>query len=163
MSEWLKGFIAGITSGLVLAMLWDSFKIRRSARKKGNKLLSIISQEVSSNLEILKSNIDLLRKELDTIFDENNIIHPLKYLHSGFDDLLKMNVPDALKGDTLIKIRSTIPHSNSINEQIKNREAYRNSEHDVSVYYRQIKKFDESLMKGSERLLVLLEELQGLL
>jgi hypothetical protein len=164
MSEWLKGFIAGITSGLVLAMLWDSFKIRRAARKKETKILSAIKEEISHNLNALRSNSELLHKELDTIFDENNVIHPLTPLLSGFEDLLKFNIPDkVVRGDTLVKLRSTIPSVASINEQIKNRESYRTSEHEVTVYYRRIKKFDESLLKVTERLLGSLEELQALL
>ncbi len=164
MSEWLKGFTAGITSGLVLAMLWDNFKIRREARKKENKILSVIKGEISHNLEALKLNKALLDKELDTIFDKNNIIHPMTSLLTDFEDLLKFNIPDKIiSGDTLIKLRSTMPSVASINEQIMNRESYRTSEHDVTVYYRRIKKFDESLLKGTERLLASLEELQPLL
>ena len=164
MSEWLKGFTAGITSGLVLAMLWDNFKIRRAAKKKETKILSAIKGEVSHNLEVLKSNKELLDKELDTIFDENNVIHPMTSLLTGFEDLLKFNTPDkVIRGDTLVKLRSIIPSLVSINEQIKNRESYRISEHEVTVYYRRIKKFDESLLKGTERLFASLEELQPLL
>lgn len=163
MSEWLKGFIAGITSGLVLAMLWDTFKVRRLARQSERKVLSAIKEELSQNLLTLKSNKELLTEELDTIFEENNIIHTLKPLQTGIKDMIKVNMPNAvIKEDTLAKLRHTTHPADSINEQIRNREAYRNSEQDVSIYYRRIKKYDERLLRYTDSLINAIEELQPL-
>lgn len=164
MTEWLKGFIAGITSGLVLAMLWDTFNIRRLARQGEKKILSAIKEELSQNLATLKTNIELLIEELDTIFEENNIIHNIIPLQTNIKDMIKVNIPDAvIKGDTLTKLRHTTHTIDSINEQIRSRETYRNSEQDVSIYYRRIKKFDERILKHSDSLIKSLEELQSLL
>lgn len=162
MDEWLKGFVSGITLGLVLAMLWDTFKVKKHTRRKEKKILSAIKDEISHNLETLRSNKNLIQEELDTIFEENNIIHPLKSLLSGFEDLIRINIPEAIKGDTLVELRHTIQPIDLINEQIMHREEYRNSDQDVSIYYRQIKKFDERLLRHIDSLIASLEELQSL-
>ncbi|MDO8282313.1 MAG: hypothetical protein Q7U10_06775 [Thermodesulfovibrionia bacterium] len=164
MTEWLKGFIAGITSGLVLAMLWDTFNIRRLARQGERKILSAVKEELSHNLATLQANKELLIEELDTIFEENNIIHTLIPLQANIKDMIKVNIPNVvIKVETLTKLRHTTHAVDSINEQIRGRETYRNSEQDVSIYYRHIKKFDERILKNSDSLTKSLEELQSLL
>ncbi len=163
MSEWLGVFIAGIITGLLLAVLWDIFKSRREIVRRDKMTLSAIKEEISHNLVTLKSNKEILKEELDTIFEEHNVIETLTPLHSGFEDLLKVGIPESIKGDTLVKLRHIIHPIDSINRQIASREEYRDSEHEVSVYYRRIKKYDKNIVKGSDRLLAALQELQPLI
>jgi hypothetical protein len=162
-AQWLGVFIVGIITGLLLAVLWDIFKNRRDVKRKEKMTLSAIREEISHNLVTLQSNKDILKEELDTIFEEHNVIETLTPLQSGFEDLLKINVPESIKGDTLIKLRHIFHPIASINKQIASREEYKDSEQEVSVFYRRIKKYDESILKGSDRLLDALQELQPLL
>lgn len=162
--EWYQGFIAGITLGLVLAMLWDSIKTKRQAKAKAKKIFSQIKQELSSNIETLKTNKSLIEKELETIFEENNIISPLRFLQAGSEKLFNHNIPgDVINEEMLITLRDITHMVIAMNEQIRNREEYRNSEHEVTVYYRTIKKLDERLLRHTDTLISSTTELQSML
>jgi len=163
MSEWLGVYVAGLITGLMFAVLWDIFKVRRESRKKEMMILSSIRSEISHNLLTLQSNKELLNEELETIFEENNIINTLTLLQSGFEDLFKIDMPETIKGDTLVKLRHIIHPIDSINQQISIREEYKNSDHDISIHYRQIKKFDDRLLRHSDTLIESLEELKALI
>lgn len=167
MSEWLTGFISGVTAtiiGFIMTMLWDTFKFKRESKEREETVLSAVKEELISNLSILQYNQTLLQKEIEVIDENRSVVAPLSILQTGFWDLVKINLPQKLrKGNILVRIRRLAQLTDQINEKIQSRENYRINNQAMSNYHRRMKLYDETLLESIGILLKSLEELQPLL
>ncbi len=167
MTDWLKGFLAGVIAtiiGFILTMLWDTFKLSRESKKREKTVLSTVKEELINNLSILQYNQTLLQRELELVDDNKRLVAPLNILQSGFWDLVKINLPKKLtKEDTLIKIRTVAQLTDLMNETIRSRENFRIHNMALSGYGSRIKLYDEILLENIGNLLKSLESLQPLL
>jgi len=146
---------------IILFLIILAWREHQREIKTKNGLTSF-KNDLEYNLQILGYNQNIIDEELKMI-EENKfsekpktnklILRPLLPLKIGlWDILLIVTFPDELKNEFLVKIRDIDMQERKINEQIKSRENYKNTNiesHDISST---IKRYDQMLQKNCEEL-----------
>ncbi|MBN1445057.1 MAG: hypothetical protein JW957_02995 [Candidatus Omnitrophica bacterium] len=167
MRDWFKGFLSGIIAVLIgfgLTLYWDISKSNREIKKTHEIILSVVREDLKYNLDALQFNQIILKQELEVIDDHKTVVTPLQFLHDGFWDLVKINLPKKLtRENIIIKIRNVAQFTEQINERIQSREVYRIHNEPMSNYHLKMKLYDQGLLRDIEDLSNMLEELQSLI
>jgi len=132
MTEWEVGFISGVGAtiiGFILTMLWDVYKFRRDITGKETSIMNIVKYEVEENRNASVENSKLLEEENAIISSGSVLVPPLLNMKSGYWGILIANTPRNLLKNTelLEKIQSVAILSGHINEQIKSRQMYKDT------------------------------------
>lgn len=96
MSDWQSGFTSGVTAtliGFVCTILWDIYKYQRDKKGEESNAIHYVSQELSSNLDILAKNKALIEQELEIVKGRKDVINPLSTFKTGYWDLVKVEKP----------------------------------------------------------------------
>ncbi|MCL0091939.1 hypothetical protein M1N59_01600 [Dehalococcoidales bacterium] len=164
MPEWLIGFGSGIIGaiiGFALAMVWDVFKSKRQSKQKAKTIWSAVQLDLMDNRLIIQSNITLLEGELKHIDQRKIVGDALVPLRTGFEELLKVNLPfRELKIELHIPLNmiAIAQLAREINEAIRSRESYRIHNQAMPNYFSILKFLDERLIQSHKKLLELLEK-----
>ncbi len=157
----IRIIIVSLTAVIVILAImgWREY----NKKKTEKKALLAVKNELEYNLQILGHNQDILDKEIELIEDNKFseapkrnklILEPLLPIKTGFWEIIIVNLfPDEIKKSELfVKIRDIDMQANKINEQIKNRQNYKNANieaHDISSM---VKRYDRMLLEDVEKL-----------
>ncbi|MBI5679866.1 MAG: hypothetical protein HZC47_03095 [Methanobacterium sp.] len=147
----------------IIAILTTLGWREHNKKKTERKTLVAVKNELEYNLQILDYNQNILDNEIELIEDNKFsdtpkrnklILEPLLPLKTGFWDIITFDLfPDKVKKSELfVKIRDIDMCANKINEQIKSRENYKNTNieaHDISST---VKRYDRLLLENIEGL-----------
>ena len=157
----IKIIIVSLTAVIVILAIMGWRKYNKKKAEK--KVLLAVKNELEYNLQILGHNQDILDKEIELIEDNKFseapkrnklILEPLLPIKTGFWEIIIVDLfPDEIKKSELfVKIRDIDMQANKINEQIKNRQNYKNANieaHDISSM---VKRYDRMLLEDVEKL-----------
>ena len=155
----IGGGIALLSFGL--AVVWDLIKFNREQGQKDEAILFALKQEMTSNVEIMKTNVTILTQEIGIIDQGKQVVEPLNLLENSSWDFLKIQIPHKLteKVETLTKIKEASQVTSKINETIKSRENYRINNGAMSNFSSRMKLYDQILVRDEESLVKAIEGL----
>ena len=156
MSQWVTGFISGVAAtivGFVFTMIWDLYKYRRDTNQREKSIIDITRHEIEENRQASVENISLLDGELEILDKKKEIVRPLLLLKTGFWDLLKGNIPKQFLTNVKLieKIQSLSLLASHINEQVRSRQNYKNSNSAMSDYNSSVKIQDKMILADLKR------------
>lgn len=143
-------------------MIWDILKYNRDKKNKEKTIVSAVEKELAQNISVLINNKDILEKELKLIDKQGKtIITSLSRLKNGFWDLVKIHLPKKYDNpDFLLKTNNVFTLTDILNDQIRNREAFKINNMALNNYNETVKIYDQLINKIIEELI---DETSGLL
>ena len=97
---------------------------------------------------LIERNLNMLRKELAALDQGNYIIPPLVLIRSGFWDIAKVSLPQALlEGSRLLSLRTAAVRADLANEQVRSRESYRVHSSALSNFTAVLRAYDQALVE----------------
>ncbi|MFA6056369.1 MAG: hypothetical protein WC769_13455 [Thermodesulfovibrionales bacterium] len=154
--EWLGGFVSGVVAtviGFGFTALWDVWKMRNDKKAKDDLLKKAIAEDLYFNKAVLLKNHLLLTQELKSLKEKKYIIAPLSYFKLNSMELARINISvEAISGNKLLKLRDISFNAWELNEDIRSRENYRNTNNAMNTYAENMMSFNGIIIDKLVRL-----------
>lgn len=156
MTDWEMGFISGVGAtiiGFVLTMLWDVYKFRRDTNDREASVMNIVKYEIEENRAASVENSSLLENENSIIDSGRAIIPQLLIMKSGYWSILIANTPKKLlkNVELLEKIQSISLLANHINEEIRSRQIYKDTNSMMTNFCQTVKLKNNAILANLGR------------
>ena len=162
MGELLAFIVGAITTllGFGLSVLWEESKHRRDRKERHERAISLINEDLTDNLKIIKANLELLRKELTILKKKRVLVLPLTNLNSSFWDLLKSDIDRSRISDGDLKSLGDVYYNILVvNTDIDSRQAFRIYNESMNKFENRMKQYDEIIIESLKRIEKFVEDL----
>jgi hypothetical protein len=150
-NDWWLGFLSGALAtllGFLFTMAWDIWKDRRLLKAREKSVESILGTDLASNLARIDRNTRALSQELEMLPKRMGVVQPLSLMRTSFWDVVRGHPPgELITEEQLISLHRIFDLTEEVNEQLRSRESFRQSNSAMTHFQSQMTIHDEELIK----------------
>ena len=155
-TDWFLGFLSGVLAtiiGFVLTMAWDIWKAKREKIERTHMVENAVAADLAANVARVRRNVSALKQELAILAKRMDVVAPLSPLRTSFWDIAKLYPPGQLiASKEMSSLHELFDLTERINEQIRSRESFRQSNGAMTNFQSRMQIYDEVLIEEMTKL-----------